>query len=178
MQAAEKMPFLAAVEVRLAQEEDIPAIWEITQEAFLKYADALGSRGKVKALLETQQDILLDMQKKVVLIGLVGGKPMGSIRLEAMEDVAYISRFGVRTSAQGQGVGRALLAEVEKLCRQRGDIAAIALHTSSRMAGLIRFYYGQGFFVHSTGTDRGYIRALLVREIKEGGADLSPVMEK
>ena len=118
------------------------------------------------------------MQKKVVLIGLVGGKPMGSIRLEAMEDVAYISRFGVRTSAQGQGVGRALLAEVEKLCRQRGDIAAIALHTSSRMAGLIRFYYGQGFFVHSTGTDRGYIRALLVREIKEGGADLSPVMEK
>ena len=103
---------------------------------------------------------------------------MGSIRLEAMGDVAYISRFGVRTSAQGQGVGRALLAEVEKLCRQRGDIAAIALHTSSRMAGLIRFYYGQGFFVHSTGTDRGYIRALLVREIKEGGADLSPVMEK
>ena len=88
MQAAEKMPFLAAVEVRLAQEEDIPAIWEITQEAFLKYADALGSRGKVKALLETQQDILLDMQKKVVLIGLVGGKPMGSIRLEAREDVA------------------------------------------------------------------------------------------
>ena len=85
--------------LRLAQEEDIPAIWEITQEAFLKYADALGSRGKVKALLETQQDILLDMQKKVVLIGLVGGKPMGSIRLEAMGDVAYISRFGVRTSA-------------------------------------------------------------------------------
>ena len=147
MQAAEKMPFSAAVEVRRAQEEDIPAIWEITQEAFLKYADALGSRGKVKALLETQQDILLDMRKKVVLIGLVGGKPMGSIRLEAMGDVAYISRFGVRTSAQGQGVGRALLAEVEKLCRQRGDIAAIALHTSSRMAGLIRFYYGQGFFV-------------------------------
>jgi len=33
------------------------------------------------------------------------------------------------------------------------------------MFPLVRFYYGQGFFVHSTTTDRGYIRALMVLEL-------------
>ena len=179
MQAAKKEEISPAKAiVRRAVEADIPAIWEITQEAFLKYAYDLGSRGKVKALAETQQDILLDMQQKTVLMGTVEGVPMGSIRFEVIGGVAYISRFGVKLMAQGRGMGRALIAEVERLCRARGDVAAIALHTSSRMSSLMRFYYGQGFFVHSTSADRGYIRALLIRELKEGGADYSVVEDK
>lgn len=179
MQAAKKEAFAPAkAVVRRAVEADIPAIWEITQEAFLKYAYDLGNKNKVKALGETRQDILSDMERKTVLIGTVEGVPMGSIRFEVLGGVAYISRFGVRLMAQGRGMGRALIAEVERLCRERGDVAAIALHTSSRMSSLMRFYYGQGFFVHSTSAERGYIRALLVREIREGGADYSPVLEK
>jgi len=29
---------------------------------------------------------------------------------------------------------------------------------------LIRFYYGRGFYIESTTNDRGYIRALMVKE--------------
>jgi hypothetical protein len=35
------------------------------------------------------------------------------------------------------------------------------------MTSSIRFYYGMGFYIHSTSTDRGYIRALLCKELDE-----------
>ena len=59
------------------------------------------------------------------------------------------------------------------------SIRAIALHTSSRMFGLIRFYYGHGYFIYSTESSRGYIRALLVHELEMPGQyDLEPVMAR
>ena len=44
---------------------------------------------------------------------------------------------------------------------------------------LIRFYYGHGYFIHSTENTRGYIRALLVHELEmPGNYDLAPVMSR
>ena len=44
---------------------------------------------------------------------------------------------------------------------------------------LIRFYYGHGYFIHSTDESRGYIRALLVHELEmPGNYDLAPVMNR
>ena len=51
---------------------------------------------------------------------------------------------------------------------------AIALHTNSKYYKLARYYYGKQFYVHSTSFDRGYVRALFVLELSEGGVDLSP----
>lgn len=166
------------VQIRVAFPEDADAIHQITQEAFSKYSHDLGTEGPVAALKETREDILRDMAQKMVLIGIVNNEPVGSVRFEVFDDLAYISRFGVRPSVQKTGIGGMLISKVEELCREMG-IKAIALHTSSRMYGLIRFYYGHGYFIHSTATDRGYIRALLVHEL-EGptGYDLAPVMDK
>ena len=47
------------------------------------------------------------------------------------------------------------------------------------MFGLIRFYYGHGYFIYSTESSRGYIRALLVHELEMPGQyDLEPVMAR
>ena len=76
------------------------------------------------------------------------------------------------------GIGGMLIDRVEVLCREQ-SVRAIALHTSSRMFGLIRFYYGHGYFIHSTDESRGYIRALLVHELEmPGNYDLAPVMNR
>ncbi len=166
------------VQIRVAFPEDAEAIHKITQEAFEKYQHDLGMDGPVAALKETREDILRDMAQKMVLIGLVNGEPVGSIRFEVFGDLAYISRFGVRPTVQKTGIGGMLISKVEELCREM-SIKAIALHTSSRMYGLIRFYYGHGYFIHSTATDRGYIRALLIHELEGPGSyELEPVMEK
>ena len=68
---------------------------------------------------------------------------------------------------QGCGLGRTLVQQVKMSCRVLG-LKAILLHTASRMLPIVRFYYGQGFFIHSTTHDRGYIRALMVYELSRG----------
>ena len=58
-------------------------------------------------------------------------------------------------------------AEVKKLLVERFS------------SSLIRFYYGHGYFIYSTESSRGYIRALLVHELEMPGQyDLEPVMAR
>lgn len=164
------------VDIKEATPEDAPAILEIMQDAFRKYERDLGMSGHVSALKETVEDIRRDIESKTVLVGFVDGVAVGSVRVEIMGDLAYLSRFGVRSAITKSGIGGMLIDRVEVLCREQ-SVRAIALHTSSRMFGLIRFYYGHGYFIHSTATDRGYIRALLVHELEMPGSyDLTPVM--
>ena len=54
------------------------------------------------------------------------------------------------------------------------DFAAIAQHNNTKYYKLARYYYGKGFYVHSTTTDHGYIRALFVKELKHTPVDLTP----
>lgn len=167
-----------SVNIRVAHPEDADAIHRITHAAFEKYQHDLGTDGPVAALRETREDVLRDMAQKMVLIGFVNDEPVGSIRFEVFEDMAYISRFGVLPTVQKSGIGGMLIDKVEEYCREMA-IKAIALHTSSRMYGLVRFYYGHGYFIHSTTTDRGYIRALLVHELEMPGAyDLTPILNR
>ena len=143
------------VDIKEATPADAEAIQEIMQDAFHKYERDLGMTGHVKALQETVEDIRRDIEKKTVLVGFVDGVAVGSVRVEIMGD-----------------------DRVEVLCREQ-SVRAIALHTSSRMFGLIRFYYGHGYFIHSTDESRGYIRALLVHELEmPGNYDLAPVMNR
>ncbi len=159
------------IDVRKATAADIPAIAEITLEAFDKYARDLGQPEKVYALKEGPEIIARDIEQKAVFIATLDGEPVGSIRYEVLPSgVAYISRFGVKLIAQSCGVGRRLIQAVVSDCSENG-LEAIALHTSSRMASLIRFYYGQGFYIHSTDFSRGYVRALLAKPLTERAMD-------
>lgn len=157
--------------IRKATPADVLSIQDITQEAFDKYARDLGQPDKVVALREKPEDILNDLQSKTVFIAFMDAEPAGSIRYELLPSgIAYISRFGVKLIAQSCGLGRKLIHAIAQDCEQRG-IEAIALHTSSRMASLARFYYGQGFYIHSTDLSRGYVRALFARPLSERAAD-------
>ncbi|HHY82598.1 MAG TPA: GNAT family N-acetyltransferase [Clostridiales bacterium] len=153
--------------IRKALPEDIPAIHQITQEAFKKYAQDLGLPHTVSALKETEETIRQDMERKTILIALLDDMPVGSIRYEILPgNIAYISRFGVKLDIQKSGVGRALMEAAEEDLRKQG-VAFITLHTATKMTAQVRFYYGLGFYVHSTTTDRGYIRGLFCKELTE-----------
>ena len=153
--------------IRKANPEDIPAIHEITKEAFEKYAADLGLPQAVSALKETEETVLREMKKKNILIALLDGIPVGSVRYEILPDgIAYISRFGVKLDIQKSGVGRALVDAVEEEARKQG-VSVITLHTATKMTTQVRFYYGLGFYVHSTTTDRGYIRGLFCKELTD-----------
>lgn len=150
-------------QVRTAQYSDIDSIMKITHEAFTEYAQMVGV-DTLDALTETYDDVKLDIDTKLVLIALSDGMPLGAVRVAVNDNnTAYLSRFAVKTNNQNMGVGKSIMSLVDKIMIKRG-VKRISLHTGSKITPLIRFYYGRGFYIESTDTSKGYIRALLVKD--------------
>lgn len=158
--------FQSLFQVRMANYSDIPAIMNITREAFVKYQKMSGVE-KLAALEESYNDVKRDIDTKVVLLALSDGEPVGSVRVEVFPDhTAYLSRFAVKVTSQNNGIGKSIMNLVDKIMIKKG-VTSIKLHTGSKITPLIRFYYGRGFYIESTDTSRGYVRALLVKEYQE-----------
>jgi predicted N-acetyltransferase YhbS len=150
--------------IRRAVPSDAPAIQEIMQEAFKKYMQDTGLTGTMEALEESVSDIIRDIEQNEVYIAIIDDVAVGTVRLKILHDnTAYLSRFGVRLSYHNIGIGKALMNLVDKTLTAKG-IKRVSLHTASRYKDLVRFYYGRGFYIDSTSKDRGYIRALMVKE--------------
>lgn len=155
--------FQSLFQVRLADHSDINDILNITKEAFKKYSEMCGT-DKLAALSETYDDVKYDIDNKIVLIALSDGLPVGCARIEIFEDkTAYLSRFAVKTDSQNNGIGKSIMNLADKIMIKNG-IKSLSLHTGSKITPLIRFYYGRGFYIKSTETVNGYLRALLVKD--------------
>ena len=155
--------FESLFRIRLAREQDIPAIMDMTKEAFLKYQERSGSK-QLDALSETYEDVKNDIQNKIVLVAIDDGEYVGSVRVEIFPDkTAILSRFGVKETNRNTGVGKSFMGLIDKIMRE-GGVEKLYLYTASKVTELIRFYYGRGFYIESTDTERGYIRAKLVKE--------------
>ncbi len=151
-------------EVRRASEHDAEAIRQITAEAFEKYCELAGL-DTIAALNETIEDIHRDIEEKIVLVAYIDNEVVGSVRVGINEEnmEAYLSRFGVSTKYQNLGIGKALMNMVD-ITMRHNKVKRICLHTASKVFSLVRFYYGRGFYIDSTSKDRGYVRALLVKD--------------
>ena len=158
--------FLSLFQVRLANYDDIPAIMNITREAFVKYQQMSGVE-KLAALEESYNDVKHDIDTKVVLIALSDGEPVGSVRVEVFPDkTAYLSRFAVKVTSQNNGIGKSIMNLVDRIMMKK-SVTQMKLHTGAKITSLIRFYYGRGFYIDSTDKSRGYVRALLVKEYQK-----------
>lgn len=155
------------VNVRYALPDDALGIRDIMHDAFRSYMAELDKvEVNLHALTETVDDILSDIKNHAVFVAVnEKNRLLGAIRVkELTKDLAYIYRFGVRTEIKNIGVGSRLLAAACDFCTEK-NYKAIALHTNARFYTLARYYYGKRFFVHSTRTDKGYIRALFIKEL-------------
>jgi ribosomal protein S18 acetylase RimI-like enzyme len=150
--------------IRKAVKADAPAIQAIMQEAFRKYMADTGLSGSMDALDESISDIEKDIETKEVYIAVIDDVAVGTVRVQLLQDdTAYISRFGVMLQFHNIGIGKSLMNLMDKMLKTRG-IKKVSLHTASKYKDLVRFYYGRGFYIDSTTKDRGYVRALMVKE--------------
>ncbi|MGI6213952.1 MAG: GNAT family N-acetyltransferase [Christensenellales bacterium] len=157
-----------------AEEKHTKELLEVTKRAFLDYKNELSPSIEVKALNETEADVLTDIINNEVYVALENKKIIGGIRVKKLSDqLAYIYRFAVDKDSSGQGVGTGLLGHAIEECIENG-YNAIALHTNTKYYKLAKYYYGKNFFVHSTTTDKGYIRALFVKELNDHPYDITP----
>lgn len=150
----------------------------ITLKSFEVYKNHLTSGVKVSALTEKVEDVINDIKNHTVFVAVKHSNIIGSIRIEKLtDDLAYIYRFAVSPEVSGGGVGSALLEYAIEECEELG-VKAIALHTNTKYFKLARYYYGKDFFVHSTTFDRGYIRALFIKELSDMPYDITPALKK
>lgn len=150
--------------IRRAEPADAPAVKDIMMRAFEKYRTDTGITSDVAALSETLEEIEEEIRTQYVFIAMVDSVPVGSLRIAFQtEDTAYLTRFGVRSDYSNMGIGKSLMGLADKLMLEK-KIKKLKLHTASTYLELVRFYYGRGFYIDSTNKDRGYIRALLVKE--------------
>lgn len=149
--------------IKRAQPDDAKYIQMLIKDAFSNYLRSVQFNGDLESLEETIEDIKRDIQTKEVFIGFIDDTPVGTIRVQINpNNTAYISRFGVSSNYHNMGIGKALINLVDRLLVSK-NIASVSLHSASKHRDLIKFYYGRGFFIDSTTNDRGYIRALLVK---------------
>jgi N-acetylglutamate synthase-like GNAT family acetyltransferase len=163
------------IPAKLSQAKEINTL---TLLAFRQYKEQLQDSVAVSALNETEQDVINDITNNTVLAAVRHGAIIGCIRIEKLtDDLAYIYRFAVSPEESGTGVGSSLLAYAIEECEEMG-VKAIALHTNTKYFKLARYYYGKNFFVHSTTFDRGYIRALFIKELSNEPYDISAALKK
>lgn len=149
----------------MAKNEDAPYISEITKTGFREYCASAGL-SSIAALTETIEDIIHDIETKNVYVAVINDIIVGCVRIEILDDgTAYLSRFAVKQNQQNSGIGKILMNVVDKNMRSRG-VKCIKLHTASKITGLIRFYYGRGFYISEVENSRGYPRATLIKEYK------------
>ncbi len=149
--------------VRKAKSADAAAIIDILQEAFTKYMEDTGLSGSMEALDETIEETVIAIRSSEVFIAYVNDVPVGTIRFEIEGDIAHISRFGVRLDYHNIGIGKSLMNLIDAEIKELG-LKKAYLYSASNYTDLVRFYYGRGFYVESTATDRGYVRAKLVKD--------------
>ncbi len=150
--------------IRKAVPEDAPAIRDIVRESFRKYKEDSGITGTLEALEESVETVRDDILAKEVFIAEIDGRPVGSVRVQINANgTAHISRFAVKLEYCNMGIGKAIMDLVDKVLIS-GGVKKVFLYTASKNGNLVRFYYSRGFYVDSTSRDRGYIRALMVKE--------------
>jgi len=148
--------------VRKAEPADAEAIIGILQEAFTKYMEDTGLSGSMEALDETIDETISVIKSSEVFIAYVNDVPVGTIRFETEGDTAHISRFGVRLDYHNIGIGKSLMNLIDAEIKELG-LKTAYLYSASAYTDLIRFYYSRGFYVVNTTTDRGYVRAKLIK---------------
>lgn len=136
---------------RPAAAEDVAAIVALVESAYrgessragwTTEADILdGQRTDPQGVLEVVQD-----PKSVLLLGFQdGGTLIACCHVEKHDDHAYFGMFAVRPMLQGGGVGKAMIAEAEKLVVERWGASEMHMTVISVREELIAWYERRGY---------------------------------
>ncbi|MGH3300844.1 MAG: GNAT family N-acetyltransferase [Streptosporangiaceae bacterium] len=136
---------------RRAGEADVPAIVALVESAY---------RGDVSRVGWTTEADLLDGQRtdtqavaailgapgSTVLLSEVAGHLVACCQLEQRPAAeAYFGMFSVRPGGQGQGVGRQVLAEAERIAGDEWAATTMVMTVLAQRAELIAWYERRGY---------------------------------
>jgi ribosomal protein S18 acetylase RimI-like enzyme len=114
-----------------ASHEDAPAILELQKLAYQSEA-RLYNDWNIPPLTQTLDELISDFTTKVCLKAQVEGKIVGSVRGHQVGDTCFIERLIVHPNFQGQGIGTALMAQIESCFERAQRFELFTGHKSDR----------------------------------------------
>jgi ribosomal protein S18 acetylase RimI-like enzyme len=140
-----------------ASPDDAPAILELQKLAYQSEAK-LYDDWNIPPLKQTLDELIGDFTTKTCLKIQVKGKIVGSVKGFQVGDTCYIERLIVHPNFQGQGIGTALMAQIESCfdslserlllrqrLRQRQRVRRFELFTGHKSDRNIRLYERLGY---------------------------------
>lgn len=138
--------------VRRATKADAPAIVALVESAYRGEASRAGWTTEVDLLDGQRTDVeevvaLLDDPRNRILVidGHTNDGLLATVLITDEENGAYIGMLAVRPTAQGGGVGRALLAEAERQCHEQLKRLEARMTVLIQRPELIAWYQRLGY---------------------------------
>ena len=127
------------IRIRAGTEADFTAILQVQQAAFGEYANLY----EVSAwTTETLDSLRQDAREKRILVAEADGAVVGSVRFWTVAGVCVIRLLSVDPANQKQGVGKALIQEIEQLTTDAHKFYAC---TMLRTARNVKFFLNLGY---------------------------------
>jgi len=135
---------------RAAVAADVPAIVALVESA---YRGESGLRGWTTEthLLDGQRTdaesvaALIDREASIVLLAERDGVVLACCHIERRDSMGYFGMFAVSPDLQMGGLGRALLAEAERVARASWQVPAMHMTVIEQRADLIAWYERRGY---------------------------------
>jgi ribosomal protein S18 acetylase RimI-like enzyme len=147
------------LEMRRAQAADTDELRAIAAEAYAKYTPRIGrTAGPVTA------DYAGAIGRNEVWVAVADGDIAGMLVLVAQPDHLSLENIAVRPSAQGSGVGSALLELADREAARLG-LNEIRLYTNITMTENQAWYPRHGYTETHRGEQDGYQRVFYARRV-------------
>jgi ribosomal protein S18 acetylase RimI-like enzyme len=136
---------------RFARPDDVPAIAALVESAYRGESSRAGWTTEADLLDGPRTDAeaisaVLTGPDRVILLAEADGQLVGCCQLDRRpRDEAYFGMFAVRPGRQGQGWGRQILAEAERLARGDWSASTMALSVLAQRPDLIAWYERRGY---------------------------------
>lgn len=127
-------------DIREAGKNDAPILISLMHAAFRN------TQPPSSALLETEELVAgkLESGEEQAAVATVEGRAVGMVRFHWEEEALYFFRLSVSPDAQGQGIGRTLLAWLEQQALERGK-RALTCRVRMEIERNVRLYQKAGF---------------------------------
>ncbi|QDH69372.1 GNAT family N-acetyltransferase [Marilutibacter alkalisoli] len=135
---------------RLAEEADIPALVELVTSSYRGDASRAGWTTEADLLdgNRIDPDVLrhdIQRPRSHVIIAERDGAMIACAHVADDDGAGYFGMFSVAPTAQGNGLGRAVLAEAERVVREDLDLATMRMTVIDVREELIAWYERRGY---------------------------------
>jgi ribosomal protein S18 acetylase RimI-like enzyme len=140
-----------ALMFRFADARDVAAIVTLVESAYRGDASRVGWTTEADLIDGQRTDVqavesMLATPGSVMLLAETDGQLAGSCRLDRREDSeVYLGMFAVQPSRQGQGWGRQILAEAERVARRDWGASTMVMTVIAQRQELIAWYRRRGY---------------------------------